>query len=220
MTCVVSIETEKGVYLGCESLGSNTFTSDNYHYSKIFQVGEMFFGISGSYRVAQALQYSLVVPERGESEDDEAFLAGKLVNHMRLTLEECGCLSQTSAEGTPSVQNMGEASLILAYRDKIYLIQSDFSILRPKSGEICIGSGGYHAQASLFTSKNLDIPPEDRIKLALQCASNYVISCNDDIRVIFIPNEEYEDELEESESVEEEKDTTELESIQLNLFEE
>lgn len=218
MTCVVSIETEKGVYLGCESLGSNTFTSDNYHYGKIFQVGEMFFGISGSYRIAQALQYNLVVPERGEAEDDEAFLAGKLVNHMRLTLAECGCLSQTSSDGTPSVQNMGEASLILAYRDKIYLIQTDFSILRPKSGEICIGSGGYHAQASLFTSKNLNIPPEDRIKLALQCASNYVISCNDDIRVIYIPNEDNEDELEESS---EEKNTEEeSEAIQSELSEE
>lgn len=217
MTCIVGIETGKGVYLGCESSGSDTFTSDNYLYDKIFQVGEMFFGISGSYRVAQSLQYNLVIPERGEAENDEAFLAGKLVNHMRLTLAECGCLSQISSDGTPSIQNIGEASLILAYRNKIYLIQPDFSILRPKSGEICIGSGGYHAQASLFTSKNLNTSPKDRIKLALQCVNNYVISCNDDIKVVFVPNEEYEDEIEELS--EEGNIEEELEVIQLKLFE-
>lgn len=179
----MGIKTDKGIYLGCESLVFDDYTLTNYDYSKIFSVGEIVFGVSGSCRISQSIEYNLYIPERGEFETDEEFLIKKLSNSLRLTLREFGCLNQIN----PTIDIMDNCNLILVYRNEIYLVTDNFSILKPQKEELCIGNREYDKQSKFLNSESSELSSEEKIKLTIHNAINNTKNSHSDVNVIFIP---------------------------------
>lgn len=66
-----------------------------------------------------------------------------------------------------------EGDLIFGYRNRLFIIQSDYSVLESSDGYMSIGSGYLFALGSLFSTKNLIDNPKTRIHLALQSAAKF-----------------------------------------------
>lgn len=169
MTCVAAIvDNERKIHFGSDSLASDMHAKTVLTDAKIFHLGEMIVGFAGSFRSAQILQYQMPLPERAEGQSDMDFLVNSFVSLARVILYENG-LAQ------PQIgHSVIEGEFILGYRGKIYRMQSDFSIIHACDDFIAIGDGGESAAAVLHATKLLDLPPIDRLEMALD-ATEYQI---------------------------------------------
>ena len=181
MTVIVGLVIpDKGVFLGGDSFGSDGFTGAAYVRPKVFKKDEFLIGVCGSYRLMQLLEFKLVIPDKTEKQSIDSYLYGDFVEAVRTCVKNGGALQADSG-----VETLGRASFIFAFRGKLYEFQNDFSILEPKCGYTSTGSGIDHAQSSLYSTENTELLPEERIKRAIQCANNFVISVNDECTVLF-----------------------------------
>lgn len=179
MTCIVGLKTEDGVFLGGDTFGSDRFRGEAYVRPKVFKKDDFLIGVCGSYRLMQLLEFKLSVPEKGERQSIEKYLYDDFVEAVRKCVKDGGALKTDSG-----VENLGNANFLFAYKGVLYIFQDDFSILEPKCGYSSTGSGIDHAQSSLYSTEGTGLEPEERIKRAIQCASNFVLSVNDETTIL------------------------------------
>ena len=179
MTVIVGLITKKGVYIGADSLGSNGSTGRAYKNKKIFTRDEFLIGVCGSYRVSQVLQYNLSIPSRTVKQSTDEYLHGTFSTSVRNCLKE-----HCAAKIAYGVPKMG-GDFLFAYEGRLFIMQNDFSILETKTDYHATGSGGGHAEASLYTSQNSKFDAKTRVKLAIECANDFVIGVNNDINIEF-----------------------------------
>ena len=180
MTCIVGIKTDDNVYIGADTFGSNSFTGHSYIRPKIFKKDNFIYGVCGSYRVMQLLEFSYSTPLRTIGQSIEHYLYAKIPDSIRDCLKNGGVINSTNNIETIA-QN---SSFLFAYENRLFVFQHDFSILEPIANYATTGSGCYHAEASLYSTENVIKDTEERIKKAIICASNYVLSVNNKIDII------------------------------------
>lgn len=180
MTCIVGLKTEEGVYIGGDTFGSDRFIGEAYRRPKVFKKDDFIFGVCGSYRVMQLLEFKLNIPDKAEKTPEDKYIYTDFLESVRKCLKDGGHIKLDS--GIETIQG---AELLFAYRGNLYILQNDLSILEPKSGFAATGSGMYHAQASLFSTEGTTLSAEERITKAIQCANNFVISVNDETNIVF-----------------------------------
>jgi ATP-dependent protease HslVU (ClpYQ) peptidase subunit len=173
MTCIVAVKHNKEIYMGGDSLGSDTsFHKTVRNDPKVFINGEMLFGFTTSFRMGQILEYVMEAPERPEGISDMKYL----VSHWIPTLIEC--FSDNGYRGDVEATDHDETKLggefLLGYRGTLYQIESDFQVGIPKDQYAAAGCGQDLALGSVYTSKLCGVTdPEEIIKNALSAAEKF-----------------------------------------------
>ena len=168
MTCIVALETARGVWIGADRAASDDFTTSTMGLPKVYRNGPLTLADCGDFRTGQLLQYALEVPVDTIDDDLDRWVAVDLATAIRQAFKRNGW--QRKDKGVADA-----TSLLMAVRGRCYEIQSDYSFLRNASGEYAIGSGTYHALGSLHSTRDWK-KPKDRIMAALEAAAEHVVS--------------------------------------------
>lgn len=165
MTCIVGVETEKGVLIGGDSAGTGGWSQTIRADEKVWRAGEFVYGFTSSFRMGQLLRYNLNLPRRPEKsigqDARDKWMTTEFIDAVRTTLKSGGY-----AKVENGVEEGGE--FLVGWRGSLYRICSDFQVGRSARGEVAVGSGGEIARGALFASKG---EPRVRVKLALEAAS-------------------------------------------------
>jgi ATP-dependent protease HslVU (ClpYQ) peptidase subunit len=153
MTCIVAVLKGKTVFLG----GDRAATDGHLNRTilkepKVFIKGELGFGVCGSPKVMDALKHSIEMPTQS-SGDDRAFLVSELVPAIREGLVK---LDAAGVDSSPFGGGSGvtyEGEIIVAYRGKLYRMQSNFQLIEGGEGYASVGSGSQLALGSLAATK-------------------------------------------------------------------
>lgn len=166
MTCIVGLLDKNKVYIGGDTCGSNGYSYESCYHSKVFKVVDFIIGGTTSFRMLDLLEYSLKIPFITPTDEAnfDAFMRTSFVGAVRTCLKEGGY-----AKVSNSVESGG--TFLIAYKDKLYRMQDDFSIINRKDYD-AVGSGTYAAIGSLFTTKDLKMTPEARVTKALEAAES------------------------------------------------
>ena len=169
MTCIIGLELGNGVLMGCDSGSSDGWSSRVSTINKIFyqEKQERFLiGFTTSWRMGQIAHhltnYNFRKQESGET--DQEYLVIFLVESLR---------KEFASRGYSKIENNEEecGQLLVGYRGKLYMIDSDYHINRFDDGFIAIGSGWQYATGAMSALDGL--PPRSRVKRALYIASMF-----------------------------------------------
>jgi ATP-dependent protease HslVU (ClpYQ) peptidase subunit len=178
MTVVAGLLDSKGIYIGSDTFGSNGWTGRSYKTKKVFKKNNFIIGGCGSYRMLNLLKEKLVIPSEKVDQNIEDYIYNDFCNSVIDLFKKNNFLARID-----SVDRIKNASFIFAYKNRLFSFQTDLSILESKSNYIACGSGEFHAEASLFSTENTKLDGEERLRRAIICANNFVISVNDDIQI-------------------------------------
>lgn len=135
-----------GVVLAADSEISGIYTKDKDGYCKLFVTEQQgfVFGGAGNIRPLQVIKHWTNWPIfRDYHIDIEEFVIKEVVPEIRTALFEHGAL-----EVSKKTESF-EGELIMAWKNNLVVIDSDFSVTIPSSGRYAIGSGMQEALGSL-----------------------------------------------------------------------
>lgn len=187
MTIIVGIITAEDVIVGADSLGSNGNQKLRMKTPKVirrFVHGKkrpILIGCSGSYRVLQLLQ-TMPMPDHDGNKSTDRYIIEDLVSSIRKHLDTNGALGKRENE------DFSEIQLLLAYDHRLFEVQGDFSVTETDHDYIAVGSGLEYALGALWASR--DVPPQDRIVLALQAAAEFNPFCGVPFDVLCLNNKQ------------------------------
>jgi ATP-dependent protease HslVU (ClpYQ) peptidase subunit len=173
MTCIVAIKHEGVVYLGGDSISSDSKNYELRADRKVFtrEKGKYVFGFCGSWRVGQLLQHELVIPKQTSKKSDMKYMVTDFIDAVIKLLDEN---TQLKNENNLAYT---DAVFIVGYKGEIYVVDSDFQVARMLSPYTSIGSGGEIALGSLYSTDKLQgIDIRTRLQLALEAAAAYALN--------------------------------------------
>jgi len=177
MTCIVGINTGKKIIIAGDRMGSNGYTYGKFQ-SKVFEKDGFIFGVCGCYRVMQLLQYKFIAPTRFVDQSIENYFFTSFTDSIIDLIRNNNC-----AVKKDNIDSM-EAGLLVGYEGRLFEMGGNFQLLEDKRGYAACGSGSYHALASLYSTQDLDVEHEDRLKKAIVCASEFVLSVDNEIDMV------------------------------------
>ena len=170
MTCIIGYLDKKNdtVYIGGDSMGSNGYTQGIYLNGKVFHnetIPDVIMGVCGSYRNMDLLRYSkCLFPEIDFYKNPE-------INHQYMVNTFIPSVISLFQNNNPSASETNRGcEFIIGVKNKLFIIQSDYSVLEPQNGIATIGSGEETSYGSMYTTTKHypDIHPVDHIKYALK----------------------------------------------------
>ena len=171
MTCIVGLEQDGVVYIGGDSAGVEPWSLSicGRADEKVFinETGEFIMGFCGSFRIGQLLRYALEVPDQPSKKDDMAYMVTDFIDAVRNMQKEKGSLKKENE------LEEHEASFLVGYNGKLYVIEEDFQVGRPIENYASVGCGAQIALGAMYATRNSNMTPEERITLALQAATEY-----------------------------------------------
>ena len=191
MTCIIGYIDRKNdcVWMGCDSLGSNGFTKDVESSSKAFHNNTMknvIMGGTTTFRHLDLLRYSDKLFDEIETYKnptiDHKYMVTKFIPKV-IELFKDGVIHEED-------KNKG-ANFIVGVNNKLFEIQSDYSVLEPMDGMCAVGCGEYTAMGSLYSTKDDEaktIP--ERIQIALEAAEHCCCGVQRPFRIINTKNDE------------------------------
>jgi hypothetical protein len=166
MTCIVAVTHNGRIVMGGDSCASTSRDWQNVSNPKVFHVGEFMLGCCGSFRMIDLLRYHFTPPEC--TGDPDRYIRAEFVDAVIECFQKGGWLHKTG--------NVVEGgNFLVGFRNRIFEIQTDFSVLAGADWGTSVGSGELAARGSLFTSR-FDCDPEHRVHLALEAAEACVPS--------------------------------------------
>ena len=191
MTCIVGlIDKKTGItYMGGDSLGSNGYSGNINKNRKVFHskdTSNAVMGYTSTFRMGQVLQFSkglfdeLTVSKNGI---DDEYLVNTFIPKLQTLFNNSGIEKNTSG-----IKSGG--SFLLGYKECLYEIQSDYSVLESSNDYNSCGSGEAFAFGSLYTTEKMDLTPIERIHMALQSASKFAVGVSAPFYIINTDNDE------------------------------
>ncbi len=167
MTCIVGLKTPQGVFIGGDSAATNDSGLQTILAShKVFFIGEgrcrMLLGCTTSCRMTQLLHYELQLPPYERDMDVEEYMVARFVNAVR------DCLKTGGFAKKEDEQEEG-GNFLIGFQGRLFEIQEDYQVSEALNGYKAAGSGAKFALGSLYATP--DLPPEQRIRLALEGAA-------------------------------------------------
>lgn len=165
MTCIVGLEFDGRIWMGCDSaaVGPNMIYPTSL--SKVFTVGGILIGYTSSFRMGQLLQYKLEVPPHDDGVDDITYLATSFVDAVRDCLQAGGFATRENEAETGG-------NFLVGYHGRLYEVCSDYQVNSTRRGYMAIGAGEEYALGSLHTTDD-HWSPVQRIVFALQAAADW-----------------------------------------------
>lgn len=165
MTCIVGYKENGKVYIGGDS--SSSSSSGNIKIRKqpkVIKKGGIIFGFSGSFKIAQLVEYSFNIPKQKEKISDIEYLctafSGGLVQ----------CLIDNKY-GLNDENEMMCSAFLIGYNAKLYTVYADFQIAEHIYDYSSLGSGEEYALGALKAMEDMKYSPIQRIEKALESAS-------------------------------------------------
>lgn len=188
MTCIVGYVENGVTWLGGDSLGSNGYSKTVYQQRKVFKsqdAKDLIIGLCGSFNF-QALEYENLFNELEllKGGIDRKYLITQFMPKLKEIVNKYN--SNKNSNGL----NIMSGELLFGYKDKLFRIQNDYSLLESSDPYQCVGSGEDFASGALYALEdNSDLSPAERIHKSLQAASKfsagvappfYIINTKDD----------------------------------------
>lgn len=166
MTVIIGFIDKSKVYIGGDRLASNNYYKAEAAEPKVFKKGEFIIGYTSSFRFGEILQYGFNPPYHSKDiETDKEYMVTHFIPEVRKSLED-GKYSKSDADGKSGVA-------IIGYRNKLYTLQEDWSIIEYLSGVHTTGAGAEYAQGAMSALRNLDMTAENKIKEAIRITSEH-----------------------------------------------
>lgn len=171
MTCIVAVVSNGIVHMGADSLGSDGWSGIHVGNPKCFITGEFLIGCTSTFRSIDLLRYMLEVPKvhPDTEEDADRYMRTVFINAVRKCFKDNGAIRKNNEIESGS-------NFLVGYRGLLYEVQNDFSVLNMPCYGSSVGSGADVARGSLFTTKDMDLPPLKRLYAALQAAVEVTVS--------------------------------------------
>lgn len=160
MTVVAAVVQNGVVYLGADTLLSDSEGLMPALDGKIWRSRDMLLGWTGTLRAAQVVRYAFTPPDAPAEVDPMRHLVGTFVPALRKAHQDAGTL-----DGAKTGVN-----LLLGWRGRLFVISDHFCVNEHEKF-VAIGSGGPVAQAVLSVTWGQD--PEARLAQALHAAQEY-----------------------------------------------
>jgi len=177
MTCIVGINTGSKIIIASDRMASNGFTYGQYS-EKVFKKDDFIFGICGTPRIAQLIKHKFAIPKMKVGQIVDDYLYNDFTDSFIELIRDNNC-----AVKKDNVDIM-DAGVMFGFKDKLYTMEGNFQILSNNKGYDASGSGCYHAIASLYSTQDLNITAEDRLKKAIVCASEFVLSVDSTVDMV------------------------------------
>ena len=170
MTCIVGYKEKGCTWIGCDSFGSTDFFGTFYKNKKVFKINgtEFIIGYTSSFRMGQLLQYA-------DGLFDEISLLKNEIDERYLVTSFIPKVKELFMDNNFGTEELGGCFLI-GLKDKLYIVQDDFSILEGSDLYNSVGSGAFHALGSLYTTKDMGLDVKEKIRLALESAEYHQIN--------------------------------------------
>jgi ATP-dependent protease HslVU (ClpYQ) peptidase subunit len=174
-------------WIGGDSCGSNGYTKSIELQSKVFRnriFKNVIMGSTSTFRHIDLLKYSKTLFEEvdfyKDTKLDHEYMVTKFIPNL-IKLFNDGIKDEKD-------ENKG-ANFIIGTKNKIFEVQQDYSVLEPEDGYTSVGCGESIALGSLYSTKSLDIPIPDKIKIALEAAEHVACGVQRPFRIINTKNE-------------------------------
>ena len=166
MTCIIGVEENGKAYIGADSAaGSSNLVQQISSMPKIFKKNGVIFAYTSSFRMGQILQYHVEFPEQVLIESKNPFdFAIEFAETARDAFKKFGYSEISNNSETGGI-------FIIGIKDKVFEIQSDFSVLHSDDGVMANGCGIEYAYGALYVSRELEA--KKRILSALEASSHY-----------------------------------------------
>lgn len=192
MTCIVGIVSQNGVLLGADSLASSGSVKEEAltpkltgivvsqavddHKSVPIKLG---IGYTSSYRMGDLLKYSFDPPDIEKDQDANEYLVKLFIPEL------IACFDKHHFTKTSSgVKEGGE--FLVALKNRLFIVQSDFSVLEPSAGYSSVGSGSTVALGALYACNAVNTPVSDAMSIVLAAASEFTTSVGGRISTLLV----------------------------------
>lgn len=179
MTCIVGVEHNGRVVIGGDSAGVAGWSITVRADTKVFRNGPFIMGFTDSFRMGQLLRYSLIPPVP-HSWDLDRFMATEFVSAVRDCLREGGFARNDSGSETGGL-------FLVGIQGRLYRVDSDFQVGRSVDDYAAVGAGEEFARGSLHGTAEL--PPQERIQLALAAAVHHSTDVRPPFHLVWDPEE-------------------------------
>lgn len=168
MTAVVGLIEKKKIYIGADSAATDgrhgqALLAD----AKVFDNGNMLFGVAGSLRMAQLIRYSLVIPKHDHDVDLSRYMATSFIDGVRKVLLDGGHAFKANNE------EMQGGEFLVGYQGRLFHVQEDLAIIESVGPFSAIGSGGDLALGAMHVLYHTKHKPNDKIARALEAAAAF-----------------------------------------------
>jgi 20S proteasome alpha/beta subunit len=171
MTCVIGYVAKDGIYMGCDSQGTDDYLN-KFHIleEKIFTKGEFIFGGAGCYRMIQLLKHSFTPPKKPSRMSVDKYICTLFIDALRKCLKEAGY--SKIEDNTESAEN---GYFLVGYKNSLYTVYGNFQAERYKTPYCSIGCGGELANGAMdvLLLETKIKKPEKILKRALLTASKF-----------------------------------------------
>jgi len=175
-------------WIGGDSLGSNWSNKATYLQPKVFRnttFKNVIMGSTSTFRHIDLLRYSKKLFDEVDLYKnvslDHEYMVTKFIPQV-ISLFNDGIKHELE-------QDKG-GNFIICAKNKVFEIQSDYSVLEPSLGFCAVGCGTYFAMGSMYSTKDLDIPIPRKIEMALEAAEQCGCGVQRPFTIINTKNEE------------------------------
>ena len=170
MSCVVGLIQNDKIFIGSEGIA----TTDEGERRpiktiKVFRNGKYLIGYTGSVRAGQIIQ------EKYFEAPEDIF---ELPDAIREHLSNKGTLLINDEQA-----QMQNANFLVGYEGRLYEILIDFQLNEIMGNFTAIGAGAAYAMGALYATEKLLLSPEERIRLALGAACEFMVSCGEPLEI-------------------------------------
>lgn len=165
MTVIIGLVENDTLYMGGDSAVAWGWRKDVISDRKVFTNGPFLIGIAGYVRFANILRYQLAFDPQSEDLTDYEYMVRSFAEGVRKAGKELGYSRVKENE-----EQHGSMALI-GYKQKLYELGSDFSILTNATGLMAIGVGEEFALGAMAAMP--ERKAETRILKALSIAGRY-----------------------------------------------
>lgn len=187
MTCIIGLVDGDKTYIASEGIAANSFTQVQLKNKKILLkssnkgTNKVLLAGCGSFNILQALkEWELL--EKYSNETCSDYMDRVIKDIIKTLRDNPLCLEKYDKYD----YGMLDGGVLIAYKNCLYQIECDFACLEMARTYTADGSGQYHALASLYSTEKTELSPIERIKLALECANEFVISVDNQINILCV----------------------------------
>lgn len=184
MTCIIGFTDRQNAvsWIGGDSLGSDGYVKSAELPAKVFRndtFKNVLIGGTTTFRHLDLLKYS-------KDLFDEVDLYKKTdLDHKFMVTQFIPKVIRLFKEGViGKIETERGGNFIVATPCRVFEIQPDYSVLEPEFGICAVGCGREVAMGSLITTKKMDIPPQDKIVMALEAAEQYCCGVQRPFRIL------------------------------------
>ena len=182
MTCIAAYKDHTGaIWVGSDMLASSIDQSVSRFETampKVFHLGQFTIGYAGCFRFGQIMQYQWTPPDPDPRLDDLCYMSSVVAESLSDHLEAHDMLKDSH------VLDGGEA--LIAYKDSIYLVQDDFSVITVQRPFLAIGSGSDSAMGAMFAYSSVcdDDNGSEAVGIALRAAGHFSGVCGSEFVIL------------------------------------